>query len=130
MSQFKGLLLMAVAAVFLVGCGGSGPGVKKGDKLVVSETLPRERIGMEYSEGVTDGTYKEIPKGTVLEVVITPKVGASGVEVIPVEVEGKKDPEEVQHFFVPERFSNREGFLGYSLVLKNEYIGTKVNKAE
>ncbi len=121
---------MALAAVFLIGCGGNEQQLKKGDRLIVTEGLSREKIGMEYTDGSTDGTNTDVPKGTVLEVVITPKVGASMVEVIPVEVDGKNDPEEIQEFFVPKRFRKRDGFVSYSLVLKNEHIGTKVKIAE
>ncbi|MFP4164701.1 MAG: hypothetical protein ACLFQB_12580 [Chitinispirillaceae bacterium] len=130
MFKLKSVVTTALSAAFLVGCGNSGPDVKAGDKVVVPEELPREKINLEYSGGESDGVYKPVPEGTVLEVVITPKTASPIVELIPVEVEGEKDSEKVQDFFVPNRFSKREGFLAYTIPLKKEYFGTKVKKLE
>ncbi len=130
MFKAKTVALVALLALFSIGCGGSGPAVKKGDKLVVAEELARERVEVEYEGGETDGFNREIPAGTVLQVVITPSLGTSIVEVVPVEFSGKSNPEEVLELFVPDRFRNKEGFRTYSIALKNEYIGSKVKKAE
>lgn len=119
-----------------VGCGGGGGlGLKEGDKLVVTQTLDRERFEASYGEDAkkidhTDGALVEIPEGTVLEVFVTPKSDAKIIEVRPVKsADGVENADELLALFVHERFRTPD-FLYYTFSLKSEYLGTKVKKVE
>jgi hypothetical protein len=114
--------------VLLGGCG-SGGNVKKGDIIILQEDL-RERAETQWEDSYTDGFTTIIPKGTKLEVLFTPAPAAQVFECRPVEVNGKKDPEEVEAFFVPEHILNKEGYSSYVFALKKEFVGTKIKKVE
>jgi hypothetical protein len=135
-NQFSAVILTAAALTFAVGCGGGGGlGVKEGDKLVVTQTLERERFEASYGESAkkidhTDGAIIELPEGTVLEVFVTPKSDAKIIEVRPVKsADGVTDEEALKERFVHERFRTPD-FLYYTISLKADYLGTKVKKVE
>ncbi|MDR2591931.1 MAG: hypothetical protein LBC59_03895 [Chitinispirillales bacterium] len=140
MNRFSAVILTAAALAFAVGCGGgSNLGVKEGDKLVVTQTLDRERFEASYGENAkkidhTDGAIIEIPEGTVLEVFVTPKSDAKIIEVRPVKSKDDAgnditDEEALKDKFVQERFRTPD-FLYYTISLKAEYLGTKVKKID
>lgn len=128
MTYHKLFLSMAIIAFVFAGCS-SKVDIKKGDKLVVVETL-REKAETQWEDSYTDGFTAEIPKGTVLEVLYNPRTGANIFECRPVEVNGNTDPSAVEEFFVPEHIRNKYGYSGYSFAIKTEYLGTKVKKAD
>ena len=129
MSYIKLCAPLMVFALILVGCGSSGKEVKKGD-IVVTEEVLREAAETQWEDNFTDGFITEIPKGTKLEVLYTPAVTAQVFECRPVEVNGEKDPDMVEAFFVPEPVKNKIGYKSYSFAFKKEYLGTKVKKVE
>ncbi len=128
--------------MFAVGCTGGSKelGLKGGDKLVVTQTLERERFEASYGESVkkvdhTDGAIIEIPEGTVLEVFTTPKTDAKIIEVKPIKVGDTTDEEQLTEMFVPERYRKpaekpTDTFLYYTISLPVDYFGTKVKKVE
>ncbi|MBN1602962.1 MAG: hypothetical protein JW915_15240 [Chitinispirillaceae bacterium] len=126
MRILKPVILSAVLCLFAVSCGTKQPKIKKGDKLVVQEELPRETAETQWEDDYTDGFTAVIPKGTVLEVLFSPKMGAAIVECLPVEIGEKKDPEAIEEFIVPESIRTKEGYKSYSFSIKMEYIGSKV----
>ena len=103
--------------------------MKKGDIIVTEEEL-RESAETQWDGNFTDGFIAEIPKGTKLEVLYTPAVTAQVFECRPVEVNGLKDPEAVEAFFVPEPVRNKIGYKSYTFAFNKNYIGTKVAKVE
>jgi len=135
--RLSAVVLTAAAMMFAVGCGGgnnNGLGLKEGDKLVVTQTLERERFEASYGESVkkvdhTDGDIIEIPEGTVLEVFVTPKSDAKSIEVRPVKAGDVTDEEALRDMFVQERFRTPD-FLYYTISLKSDYLGTKIKKVE
>jgi hypothetical protein len=135
-----GAVILTTAAIMLVvGCGGgkggSGNlGVKGGDKLVVGEDLDRVRFEASYGDDVkniveTDGDFIEIPKGTVLEVFVTPKTEAKIIEVVPVKLGDVTDAEAIKTALVNARFL-RENFLYYTISIDAGLLGSKVTKME
>jgi len=72
----------------------------------------------------------EIPEGTILEVLVTPKIGSNMIEVIPVKVNDITDTEGLLNFFVPERFRSKPDFVMYSISLKSEYLGKQLKKVD
>lgn len=122
-----GIPLMILACL-IAGCGsGSGSKLKKGD-IVVAEEKIRASAETQWEDNYTDGFTTEIPKGTRLEVLYTPAATANVVECRPVEVNGVKDPEEVEAFFVPEAIRIKEGYVSYAFSLKDEYLGKELKK--
>jgi hypothetical protein len=127
-SQFT--LPFIVLAFCIIGCGsGSKNSVKKGDTVVLEEEL-RERAETQWADSYTDGFTAELPKGTRLEVLFTPAPAAQVFECRPIEVNGKKTPEEVEAFFVPEHIRNKEGYISYTFALKTADLGTKIKKVQ
>jgi hypothetical protein len=123
----KPVVFFSVLALFMGGCSsGNQSSVKKGDKLVVQEDLPRENAETQWADSYTDGFTSAIPKGTVLEVLYTPNSSGNIIEVKPVEVQGNKDAESVEAFFVPEQIRTKEGYKDYAFSIKKDYIGSKV----
>ncbi|NLG16984.1 MAG: hypothetical protein GX556_06585 [Fibrobacter sp.] len=123
------LILSFTAIVFIFAGCSSKVDVKKGDRLVVLETL-RESAETQWEDSYTDGFTTEIPVGTVMEVLFNPRTGSNIIECKPIEVNGTKDAQEVDNFFVPEHIRNKQGYVGYSFSIKTEYMGKKVKKAE
>jgi len=137
-NRFSAVVLTAAALMLAVGCGGGGGGkglgVKEGDTLIAAQTLERERFEASYGEGVkkidhTDGDFIELPESTWFQVFVTPKSDAKIIEVIPVKLGAKTDPEEIKNELINARFLTPD-FLYYSISLKTEYLGTKVKKKE
>lgn len=126
MKILKPVIFLATLSLFVASCGTKQPTIKKGDKLVVQEELSRETAETQWEDNYTDGFTAAIPKGTVLEVLFTPKMGAAIIECIPVEIGDNKDAESVEEFIVPESIRSKEGYKSYSFSIKTEYIGTKV----
>lgn len=128
MKILKPVIFFTTLSLFCIGCGTKQPGIKKGDKLLVKEELPRETAETQWEDNYTDGFTASIPEGTVLEVLFTPKMGAGIVECIPVEIGDKKDPESVEVAIVPEAIRTKEGYKSYSFSIKTSYLGTKVTQ--
>jgi hypothetical protein len=136
-NRFSAVVLTAAAMMFAVGCGGGGGnslGLKASDKLEVLETLDRERFEVSYGESAknidhTDGDFLELPKGTVLEVYVTPKSDAKIIEVKPVKLEGETDPEKIRDKLINARFLTSD-FIDYSITLKVGYLGKEIKKVE
>lgn len=126
MKILRPVIFLATLSLFCVGCGTKQPGIKKGDKLVVKEELPRETAETQWEDNYTDGFTAAIPAGTVLEVLFTPKMGAAIVECIPVEIGDNKDPESVEAAIVPESIRTKEGYKSYAFSIKTSYIGTQI----
>ena len=123
-------LPLVILAGCLIGCGSSSKNsLKKGDIVIIEEQL-RERAETQWADSYTDGFIAELPKGTKCEVLYTPAPAAQVFECRPVEVNGKKTPEEVEAFFVPEHIRNKEGYVSYVFALKKEDLGTKIKKVQ
>ncbi len=130
MSRSILLTPLCVIALMIAGCGGgSGTGaeVKKGDQLIVEEDLREQATTKWEDSAYTDGFTIIVPKGTRLEIVTQPT--RTGFECRPVEVNGEKDPEKVEEFFVPEHIRTRMGYISYSFPVKKEQLGKAVKKA-
>ena len=142
MVRLKVTFMAALAALFAIGCGGDKPLVQEGYLLEVVQNLDRERFEAAYGDisnpGVplnVDGAHVELPVGTVLRVLVTPKDKNSRIEVIPVRMGDITDAAELRDHVVPERFrefrQSRGDFLYYSFSLDPAYLGTKLKiKAE
>lgn len=126
MKILKPVILFTTLNLFCIGCGTKQPGIKKGDKILVKEELPKETAETQWEDNYIDGFTAAIPRGTVLEVLFTPNTGAAIVECIPVEIDNKKDPDSVEALFVPEAIRTKEGYKSYSFSIKTSYIGSKV----
>jgi len=122
-------LPMLVLGLLLGGCSTkSGSSLKKGDIVTVQEEL-RETAETQWEDpSYTDGFTAMIPKGTKLEVLFTPAPASQVFECRPIEVNGIKDADSVEAFFVPEPILNKEGYTSYSFALNKEFIGTKLTK--
>ena len=129
MAPLRCTLSFIALACCIIGCGGSRNEVKKGDIVILEEEL-RERAETQWADSYTDGFTTELPKGTRLEVLYTPAPAAQVFECRPVEVNGKKTPEEVETFFVPEHIRNKEGYVTYVFALKKADLGTKIKKVQ
>ena len=116
-------------ACLMGGCSSGKNELKKGDFVIIQEEL-RERAETQWADSYTDGFTTEIPEGTKLEVLYTPAPAAQVFECRPVEVNGKKNADEVEAFFVPEHIRTKDGYRSYTFALKKEYLGTKVKKAD
>jgi hypothetical protein len=127
MKILKPVILITTLNLFCFGCGTKQPGVKKGDRIVVKEELPKETAETQWEDNYIDGFTAAIPRGTVLEVLFTPKIGAALFECIPVEIGDKKDPESVEKLIVPEAIRTKEGYKNFSFSIKTSYIGSKVS---
>ncbi|MBN1577293.1 MAG: hypothetical protein JW913_12115 [Chitinispirillaceae bacterium] len=128
MTNFKLVVPFFLMACVIAGCGPSKE-LKQGDIVVTQEVL-RETAETQWEDNSTDGFTTEIPKGTRLEVLSTPVPTALVFSCRPVEVNGEKDPQMVEAFFVPEPVKNKMGYESYSFTFKKEYLGSKVKKAE
>ena len=130
MAPLRLTLPFVVLAFCIIGCGsGSKNTLKKGDIVVLEETM-RERAETQWADSYTDGFTTELPKGTKLEVLYTPAPAAQVFECRPIEVNGKKTPEEVEEFFVPEHIRNKEGYISYVFALNKADLGTKIKKVQ
>ena len=117
-------------ALLIISCGSnSSKVVKKGDFVILEEDM-RERAETQWAESYTDGFTIELPKGTRLEVLYTPAPAAQVFECRPVEINGIKDPEEVEKFFVPDFIRNKDGYLSYVVALKKELLGSSIKKVQ
>jgi len=124
----KVVLFLSVFALALTGCG-SNDEIKKGDRLSVEETLEREKIETLWEDAsYSDAFNNDIPKGTILEVSFQPRTGSKVIECTPVEVNGVKDADSVEALLVPENIRNKDGYKGYTISIKLDYIGKKVKK--
>ena len=127
--------LRVFAPLFIMTCliGGCGPDagktVKEGDIVVTQEVL-RETAETQWEDTHVDGFTTEIPKGTQLKVLYSPTPTAPVFVCRPIEVNGEKDPDMVEAFFVPEPIKNQIEYKSYSFALKKEFLGTKVKKLE
>ncbi|MDG5814060.1 hypothetical protein QA601_03150 [Chitinispirillales bacterium ANBcel5] len=125
MLKLKTVLLSALLITVLMGCG-SKDEVVKGDRFVVTEEMSK-RAELHRN---SDGFRAILPKGTVLQVVATPRAAAGVMEVVPVEMEGNTDTESVMDSFIPENIRRRYGDVQYIIGLSKDYIGTKIEKIE
>lgn len=126
----KMVLLLSIIVFAIAGCGSQNQ-IKKGDRLSVEETLEREKIETLWEdESFSDAFKNDIPKGTILEVSYPPRTGSTVVECIPVEVNGIKDADSVEALLVPENIRNKEGYKGYTISIKMDYIGKQVKKVK
>ncbi|MBN1307980.1 MAG: hypothetical protein JXA18_08695 [Chitinispirillaceae bacterium] len=130
MAHIRIFVPLSILACLIGGCGpGAGKTVKEGDIVVTQEVL-RETAETQWEDSHVDGFTFEIPKGTHLKVLYTPAATVSVFVCRPVEVNGEKDPDMVEAFFVPEPVKNKMGYTSYSFALKKEYLGSKVKKLE
>ncbi len=113
--------------VVLAGCGPDNQ-VKKGARFRATQDL-REEATTQWEQPYSDGFTAVIPEGTVLEV-LYPNNSTSYFEVTPVYVAGKKSPQEIRAYFVPEGIRTRTGFEGFSFSLPVSYIGSKLERVE
>lgn len=127
MSHVKQILILSIFALIIAGCS-SKTSVKKGDQFIVQEEM-RENAEIRL-DGYVDGVKVTLPEGTTLEVLYTPPSSGNYMECIPVVLNENKDPEEIESILIPERFLLKEGYNGYSLAIKREYIGTKIKKVK
>lgn len=126
MKVVKLIVTLSAFSLMFSGCGIKTISTQKGDKLIVQENLPRENVETLWEGSYTDGFTTEIPKGTVLEVLLTPNAGSSIIECTVIEINGEKDPGAIEEFFVSEQIRIREGYKGCIFSIKKEYLGTKV----
>ena len=148
MNRLTYAVFAAVSLVVAIGCGGSqGPGIQSGDRFVVTEGFDRVRFEASYGDQPsapthTNGAFIEIPAGTVLEVVVTPRKDARIFEVRPVQATVEvlnedgvaenieiTDADELRDIFVQERYRTYN-FLYYTITISIEDIGTKLKKAD
>ena len=127
MHKSKLFVIFLISLAVIIGGCISKQSVKKGDRLVVLENL-RESAETQWEDSYTDGFVTVIPKGTILEVLYSPRAGSNVIECLPVEVNGSS--ENVEEFFVPEHIRNQPGYKSYVFALKSEYLGEKIKKAE
>ncbi|NLL11769.1 MAG: hypothetical protein GX267_00035 [Fibrobacter sp.] len=124
----KLVLFLSIIVFAIAGCGSNNE-IKKGDRLSVEETLEREKIETLWEDNsYSDAFNNDIPKGTILEVSFAPRTGSKVIECIPVEVNGVKDADSVEALLVPENIRNKEGYKGYTIAIKLDYIGKQVKK--
>jgi len=118
-------------SLFLGSCSTKSTGtLKKGDVVTITEEL-RERAETQWEDvSYTDGFTSMIPKDTKLEVLFTPAPASQVFECRPVEVNGIKDADSVEAFFVPEQIRTKEGYSSYAFALKKEFLGTKIKKVD
>jgi hypothetical protein len=126
MNILKPVIFFTVISFGLTGCGIKQPSIKKGDKLIVKEELPKETAETQWENSYTDGFTGTIPKGTILEVLNTPEHLASAFDCIPLQIGDKNDPATVEKLIVPENIRSKEGYKSYSFSIKKDYIGSKV----
>jgi hypothetical protein len=126
MKILKPVILFTTLNLLYIGCGTKQPGIKKGDKIMVKEELPKETAETQWEDNYIDGFTTAIPRGTVLEVLFTPKIGAALFECIPVEIGDTKNPDSVEALFVPEEIRTKEGYKSFSFSIKTCYIDSKV----
>lgn len=128
MACFRSIFVLTTLFFFIAGCG-SVTTIKKDDQIVVLEEF-RERAETQWDENYTDGFMQIIPKGTVLKVLYTPAPAGQVIECRPIEVNGIKDPDKVETFFVPEHIKNKEGYQGYAFAIQKSFLGKQVKKVE
>jgi ABC-type proline/glycine betaine transport system substrate-binding protein len=130
MSTLRFSFFFVVLALMVNSCntGSASKTLKKGDIIITLEEL-RERAETQWEDAsYTDGFTSMIPKGTKLQIMYTP--ARTGFECKPIEVNGIKDADSIEAFFVPEPMRFKEGYKSYSFALKNDYIGAKVKKVD
>lgn len=126
----KSFFLLSLIAFAIGGCSSQND-LKKGDRLSVEETLEREKIETIWEDASFSDAFKnDIPKGTILEVVYSPRAGSSVVECVPVEVNGITDADSVEAILVPENIRNKDGYKGYTITINLQYIGKQVKKVK
>lgn len=124
----KLVLFFSILVFAITGCGPTND-IKKGDRLSVEETLEREKIETLWEDNsFSDAFNNDIPKGTILEVSYAPRTGSMVVECTPVEVNGVKDADSVEALLVPENIRNKEGYKGYTISIKLDYIGKQIKR--
>lgn len=127
---FKALLLLSALTIAFVGCGSQND-IKKGDRFAVEETLERQKIETVWDDvSFSDAFNNDIPKGTILEVTFSPRTGSTIIECKPVEVNGTNDPDSIEAMLVPENIRNKDGYKGFTLSIKTDYIGKQVKKVK
>lgn len=131
MSRARLFIPLFILTAIIIGCGGSGKGsnLNKGDVVVIQEDL-RETAETQWANSYTDGFTTVLPKGTKLKILYKPAPAAQVFECIPIEINGKTDPEAVEEEVVPEHIRNAEGYESYSFALKKEFLGTKILKVQ
>lgn len=126
----KMVLLLSIFVFAITGCGSQNQ-INKGDRLSVEETLEREKIETIWEdESFSDAFKNDIPKGTILEVRYSPRTGSTVIECTPVEINGIKDADSVEALLVPENIRNKDGYKGYTIAIKVDYIGKQVKKVK
>ena len=126
----KWVLFFSTLVFAITGCGSNNE-IKLGDRLSVEETLEREKIETLWEDkSYSDDFNKDIPKGTILEVSYPPRTGSKIVECTPIEINGIKDADSVEALLVPENIRTKEGYKGYTISIKLDYIGKQVKKLE
>lgn len=130
MAPLRIILPLVLLALLGIGCG-SNPAktLKKGDVVILEDDI-RERAETQWADSYTDGFTIELPKGTRLEVLYTPAPASQVFECRPIEVNDKKEPDDVETFFVPDHIRNKEGYRSYSVALKKELLGTSIKKVQ
>lgn len=130
MTPSRLILPLVLLTSLFIGCG-SNPAktVKKGDFVILEEGM-RERAETQWADSYTDGFTVELPKGTRLEVLYTPAPASQVFECRPVEINGKKEPGDVEAFFVPDHIRNKDGYQSYSVALKKEFLGSTIKKVQ
>lgn len=124
----KMFLLLSIFIIAITGCGSQNE-IKKGDRLSVEQTLEREKIETLWEDASYSDAFKnDIPQGTILEVTYPPRTGSAVVECKPVEINGVKDADSVEAILVPENIRNKEGYKGYTISIKLDYIGKQIKK--
>ncbi len=122
------VLPLIVIAVIIGGCS-SGGEVKKGDILVV-KNLIQEQAETQWENNYTDRFIAALPKGTRLQVTVTPTPEAKVFECIPVEVNGEKDPDSIEAYIVPDSFRKKPDYLSYKFIFDKKYVGSKLKRAD
>ena len=123
----KLVLFLSIIVFAIAGCGSITK--LKGDRLSVEELWREKKIETLWEDNsYSDAFNNDIPKGTILEVSFAPRTGSKVIECIPVEVNGVKDADSVEALLVPENIRNKEGYKGYTIAIKLDYIGKQVKK--
>ncbi len=113
---------VCVAAFLLIVAGCGSNSLKKGDLLVTTEQM---RVNGEsvWEDGTTEAFTRDIPPETVFRVLYPQRTGLDIIEVHPVRVEGKKDPDFITQYFLPPHLRDRYGLKGFSVTLNLSELG-------
>jgi hypothetical protein len=136
--------LTAAVLAIAIGCGGGGSnlGVSVSDRLEVTKDIERAPFNFSYGEDRVNITHHDrwdgdIPAGTVLEVFVNPRAGASTITVQIVQAmvertnaEGEveqvqsDDARELRRHFVPDRFRTAD-LQYYTISLDTALLGSQ-----